>query len=71
MDFFNKITSFFLQKKEKNIIIDPISCLIKLSMLGLYPIGTKISVNNNGIHFYQQEKQMLNKCSCLWIKYSL
>ena len=51
MDFFNKITSFFLQKKEKNIIIDPISCLIKLSMLGLYPIGTKISVNNNGIHF--------------------
>ena len=51
MDFFNKISYYFLQKKEKNIIIDPISCLIKLSMLGLYPIGTKISVCNNGIHF--------------------
>lgn len=51
MDFISKITSYFLQKKEKNIIIDPISCLIKLSMLGLYPIGTKISVCNNGIHF--------------------
>lgn len=51
MDLLNKITSYFLHKKEKNIIIDPISCLIKLSMLGLYPIGTKISVCNNGIHF--------------------
>lgn len=51
MDFLSKISSFFLQKKEKNIIIDPISCLIKLSILGLYPRGTKISVCNNGIHF--------------------
>ena len=51
MDLLNKITSYFLHKKEKNIIIDPISCLIKLSMLGLYPVGTKISVCNNGIHF--------------------
>lgn len=51
MDFLNKITSFFLIKKEKNMIIDPITCLIKLSMLGLYPVGTKISVCNNGIHF--------------------
>lgn len=33
--------------KEKHIIIDPISCLIKLSILGFYPPGTKISIADN------------------------
>ena len=39
--------------KEKNMIIDPISCLIKLSVLGFYPIGTKISITNNMINIIE------------------
>ncbi len=36
-------------KQDKNIIIDPMSCLIKLSILKFYPIGTKISIGDNMI----------------------
>lgn len=35
--------------KEKNIIIDPMSCLIKLGLLTFYPAGTKISIADNKI----------------------
>lgn len=35
--------------KEKNIIIDPLSCLIKLGLLTFYPVGTKISIAENRI----------------------
>lgn len=35
--------------KEKNIIIDPMSCLIKLGLLTFYPVGTKISIADNKI----------------------
>jgi len=35
--------------KEKNIIIDPMSCLIKLGLLAFYPVGTKISIVDNKI----------------------
>ena len=48
INFKERFLSF---KKEKNIIIDPISCLIKLSILSLYPKGTKMSVSNNGLNF--------------------
>ena len=36
--------------KDKNIIIDPMACLIKLSILGFYPSGTKISIADNMIN---------------------
>uniref|UniRef100_A0A6C0HUW5 Uncharacterized protein n=1 Tax=viral metagenome TaxID=1070528 RepID=A0A6C0HUW5_9ZZZZ len=36
-------------KDDKNIIIDPMSCLIKLSILKFCPIGTKISIGDNMI----------------------
>lgn len=36
--------------KEKNIIIDPLSCLIKLALLTFYPVGTKISISDNRIN---------------------
>ena len=56
MDIFTVNTSSLLfnllnrmQTKEKDIIIDPISCLIKLSILSFYPSGTKISISNNMI----------------------
>ncbi len=35
--------------KDKNIIIDPLSCLIKLNILQYYPIGTKIGINDNSV----------------------
>lgn len=54
MIYLSRITNWlfsFKNKPDKNIIIDPISCLIKLSILSLYPKGTKVSVSNNGINF--------------------
>ncbi len=36
-------------KEDKNIIIDPMSCLIKLSILKFCPVGTKISIGDNMI----------------------
>lgn len=51
MEYINKLKEWFSTKKEKNIIIDPISCLIKLSILSIYPKGTKVSVTKNGITF--------------------
>lgn len=44
----NFITSF-RNKQDKNIIIDPMSSLIKLSILKYYPVGTKISISDNMI----------------------
>jgi hypothetical protein len=37
--------------KQRDIIIDPMSCLIKLSVLGYFPDGTKISIAQNKIFF--------------------
>lgn len=34
-------------KEDRNIIIDPMSCLIKLSILKFCPNGTKISIRDN------------------------
>jgi hypothetical protein len=44
----NFLTSF-RNKDDKNIIIDPMSCLIKLSILKFCPVGTKISIYDNMI----------------------
>ena len=46
--FLNFLTSF-RNKQDKNIIIDPMSCLIKLSILKFCPVGTKISIGDNMI----------------------
>lgn len=46
--FFNLFNGF-RNKPDKNIIIDPLSCLIKLSILKFFPIGTKISIGDNMI----------------------
>ena len=45
------IKSLFLKKKEKNTIIDPFSCLVKLSLLKFQEPGTKISIYQNRINF--------------------
>ena len=39
----------FYENTNKNIILDPLSCLIKLAILGYYESGTKISIYNNRI----------------------
>ena len=41
----------FQKKVERNVIIDPFSCLVKLSLLKYLDSGTKISIYQNRIHF--------------------
>lgn len=48
---YNIFSGMFNTTKEDNIIIDPMSCLIKLSILSFYNDGTKINVSNNKISF--------------------
>jgi hypothetical protein len=43
------LISFFEQKKDS--ILDPLTCLVRLSILDFKPIGTKISLNNNKIKY--------------------
>ena len=48
---YHSIFNMLTQKKEKNIIIDPFSCLTKLCLLAYSNGGTKISITNNQIYF--------------------
>jgi len=50
-NIYQALSKWALSNKEKNIIIDPLSCFIKLSLLNFYPEGTKISIANNHITF--------------------
>ena len=43
------LISFFEQKKDS--ILDPLTCLVRLSILDFKPLGTKISLNNNKIKY--------------------
>ena len=45
------IKLLFQKKADRNVIIDPFSCLIKLSLLRFLDNGTKISIYQNSIHF--------------------
>ncbi len=45
------LKSIFQKKPEHNVIIDPFSCLVKLSLLRFLESGTKISINNNRLFF--------------------
>ena len=45
------LTKFFDSKKENHMIIEPLSCLIKLSLLNFYPEGTKLNVQDNQLLF--------------------
>ena len=48
---YHSIVKFLTKTKEKNIIIDPFSCLTKLSLLAYQKEGTKISIIENKILF--------------------
>jgi len=41
----------FQKKKERNIIIDPFSCLVKLSLIKYLDEGTKVSIYQNRLNF--------------------
>ena len=51
MSLFNSIKYLLTKNKNKNIIIDPISCLIKLSLFSHLDPGTKLSIFDNKINF--------------------
>jgi hypothetical protein len=41
----------FQKKKERNVIIDPFSCLVKLSLIKYLDEGTKVSIYQNRLNF--------------------
>ena len=43
----------FSETKNKKIILEPISCIIKLILMIYKEEGTKISILNNAIDFYE------------------
>jgi len=45
------LTNVFCIKQEKNMVLDPLTCIIRLAILSFKPIGTKISINNNRITY--------------------
>ena len=47
----HSIKLLFQKTVDRNVIIDPFSCLIKLSLLRFLDNGTKISIYQNSIHF--------------------
>jgi len=38
---------------QKKIILEPLSCILKLSLIHHKPLGTKVSVNNNSIQYHE------------------
>ena len=45
------ISNVFYMKQEKNMVLDPLTCIIRLAILSFKPVGTKISINNNRITY--------------------
>ena len=47
------IIQSMMSGKEKNLILDPMSCFIKLGILAYKLPGTKISITKNKISFHE------------------
>lgn len=45
--------SIFSTKNSKNLIIDPFTCIVRLSILSFKPPGTKISIYDNRISYHE------------------
>ena len=45
--------SLFSTKNSKNLIIDPFTCIVRLSILSFKPPGTKISIYDNRISYHE------------------
>lgn len=50
---FDWITSLLINKKEKHFILDPLTCVIRISILTFKPPGTKISISDNQITYHE------------------
>lgn len=48
LEFINRL---FLEKNNNNSILDPLTCIIRLSLLSFKEKGTKISIQNNRIQY--------------------
>ena len=44
-------SNMFLLKHEKNMVLDPLTSIVRLAILSFKSKGTKISINNNKITF--------------------
>lgn len=53
INYYNMLANIFSQTDNKNIILEPISCIIKLILLDYKKEGTKISISNNSIDYYE------------------
>ena len=55
MEYINYYTTMFslLFGENKNTILEPISCIVKLILLNYKKEGTKIAISNNSINFYE------------------
>ena len=47
------IYEYLPKDTTKQLLLEPLSCVLKLSLLQYKPIGTKISVSNNSINFHE------------------
>lgn len=47
----HSLKAVFQKKKERNVIIDPFSCLVKLSLIRYLEEGTKVSIYQNRLNF--------------------
>jgi|TARA_B110000977_G_C10984827_1_gene457541 hypothetical protein len=54
MDQIYKLYEFFpLTDNSKHLILEPLSCVLKISLLQHKSVGTKISVANNALQFHE------------------
>ena len=53
LDISKEYLSNVFSPKDKNTIIDPLTCIIKLGLLTFKPLGTKISIQKNSISFHE------------------
>ena len=52
MDHLYRMYDMFSQSdKSKHLILEPLSCVLKIALLQHKPLGTKISVINNSLHY--------------------
>ena len=48
----SSIIQSLMSSKNKSLILDPLSCIIRLGILSYKPVGTKISITKNKISFH-------------------
>ena len=49
----NLIKNYFFKKDIKKAVLEPFTCIIRCATLNYLPLGTKISIINNKIHFIE------------------